>query len=56
MKSISWSVVAPYFFVEVNDKTALVPSMVLSTLFACVLLTYLPQFAVEFMKPVKTKI
>ncbi len=39
--SVTWSI--PNVFVKFNDETKLVPSMVLSTLYACVLITFLPQ-------------
>jgi hypothetical protein len=33
----------PNVFIQVNDKTLLVPSMVLSTLSVCAFATFLPQ-------------
>jgi hypothetical protein len=42
MKSMSVNFEIPYIFVEKNEKTVLVPSMVLSTLSVCVLVTFFP--------------
>ena len=39
--AITWSI--PNVFVKINGQTKLVPSMVLSTLSACALITFLPQ-------------
>jgi hypothetical protein len=43
MQNFNVEFAVPNVFVRVNDKTLLVPSMVLSTLSVCVFATFLPQ-------------
>jgi hypothetical protein len=43
MQNFSVKSAVPNVFVQVNDKTLLVPSMVLSTLSVCMFATFLPQ-------------
>lgn len=52
MKNITVSLSAPYVFVKMNDKTRLVSSMILSTLYACVLITFVPQLMPMWMRTV----
>ena len=42
MKDLAVKFAVPKVFVSVNDKTMLVPFMVLSTLAVCVLTTFVP--------------
>ena len=42
MKNLAVKFAVPNVFVSVNDKTMLVPFMVLSTLAVCVLTTFVP--------------
>jgi len=39
--NVTWAI--PNVFVKINDETKLIPSMVLSTLSACALITFVPQ-------------
>ncbi len=43
MKNFSITLQVPTVFVKINEQTQLVPSMVLSTLATCALITFLPQ-------------
>lgn len=43
MKSFAIEFKIPNVFVQVNDKNLLVPSMMLSTLSVCILVTLVPQ-------------
>jgi hypothetical protein len=43
MKNFAVDFKVPNVFVQVNDKTLLAPSMVLSTLSVCAFATFLPQ-------------
>lgn len=43
MKNFSVDMPLPYVFVKKNGVNMLVPSMVLSTITACVLITFVPQ-------------
>ena len=43
MKNVSATWAIPNVFVKINDETKLVPSMVISTLSACMLITFFPE-------------
>ena len=43
MKNFSVTFAVPNAFIQKNKKTLLIPSMVLSTLSACTLVTFVPQ-------------
>ncbi len=43
MKNLSFEFAFPNIFVLINDETVLVPSMLISTLVACVAINFVPQ-------------
>ncbi len=43
MKNLSIDIRTPAVFVKLNDITQIVPSMVLSTVVTCALITFIPQ-------------
>lgn len=50
MKNLSITFSTPYIFVKWTERTLAVPSMVLSTLFACYLTTFHPELATLWMQ------
>lgn len=50
MKSLSYEIRLPAVFIAVDDKNLLVPSMVLSTIMACFLITFIPQLTPIWMQ------
>lgn len=52
MKNVSVNMQLPCVFIEKNDIHLLVPSMVLSTIAACALITFIPQLMPLWMNAV----
>jgi hypothetical protein len=54
MKTFSVDIKVPYVFIKRKDKTSLVPSMVMSTVFTCALITFIPQLVPVWMQLAST--
>jgi hypothetical protein len=50
MKNLSATFAIPAIIIAVNDKALLVPSMVLSTILTCSLITFIPQLMPLWMQ------
>lgn len=50
MQNFAVEINVPAVFVSVNDKNLLVPSMVLSTILTCSLITFIPQLMPLWMQ------
>jgi hypothetical protein len=54
MKNLAIEIRTPAIFVKSNDVTRLVPSMVLSTVITCFLITFVPQLMPLWMQLAST--
>jgi len=54
MKNLAIEIRTPAVFVKLNDITRLVPSMVLSTVLTCALITFVPQLMPLWMQLAST--
>ncbi len=54
MKNLAIEIRTPAVFVKLNDITRLVPSMVLSTVITCALITFVPQLMPLWMQLAST--
>lgn len=50
MKDLSVSILTPYLIVKSSNKTLAIPTMVLSTIYACALLHFAPHLATLWMQ------
>ena len=52
--SVGFEINVPAIFIQKNDRNLLIPSMVLSTLFTCMLITFVPQLMPLWMQLAST--